>query len=169
MKTTLGCFSAKFFKMTLNWREEIVRTGKAEIEAKRLVYEILADTAVHYIVEAWTTEMLKTIRTGVWWSTSPESCPSSQDWHTRNLCCITIWLTPMSERFLNVHSKIKCSHHEKRSQRKDRGEGYIEYMKLLLVNFFMELQYGILRAGFLMILKDKIQDENISASDPRLM
>ena len=29
--------------MTLNWREEIVRTGKAEIEAKRLVYEILAD------------------------------------------------------------------------------------------------------------------------------
>ena len=58
---------------------------------------------------------------------------------------------------------------EKRSQRKDRGEGYIEYMILLLVNFFMGLQYGIFRAGLLMILKDKIQDENISASDPRLM
>jgi hypothetical protein len=44
------------------------RIGKAEIEAKRLVYEVLAETAVYYNVEAWTnlrmsdTQMLKTLQ-----------------------------------------------------------------------------------------------------------
>ena len=44
------------------------RIGKAEMEAKRLVYEVLAETAVYYNVEAWTnmrasdTQSLKTIQ-----------------------------------------------------------------------------------------------------------
>ena len=44
------------------------RIGKAEIEAKRLVYEVLAETSVYYNIEAWTNlrvsdvQMIKTLQ-----------------------------------------------------------------------------------------------------------